>query len=337
MRNPTYGAWKHAAHSALVAVAVAWAGCESRDESGAPTASRAGPTTEATAEPTTSTAPAPTVAPSEARAVEPERRCPLDMVRVARRFCVDRYEAMLVEKGTDLRISPYYAPSRKTANYVVKQWQRERLEVGDEKARAMPLPNLPAWERERDFAPRAMARKGVTPNGYVSGVEAKAACENADKRLCSGDEWRLACGGEQARKFPYGDKYEQGACNVFREAHPAMVLHDNPSKGHHDPRLNLVEVKGRPLLRKTGASPRCKSEWEADAIYDMVGNLDEWFDGDPKPGFAGGFYARSTREGCDWRTSVHPFPYSDYSTGVRCCRDLLPPGVEPATEDGNED
>ena len=37
------------------------------------------------------------------------------MVRVAKSFCVDRYEAMLVDMNSGERLSPYYSPSRRLA------------------------------------------------------------------------------------------------------------------------------------------------------------------------------------------------------------------------------
>ena len=80
-----------------------------------------------------------------------------------------------------------------------------------------------------------------------------------------------------------------------------------------------VEGARGPLLRSTGATATCKSAWGGDAIYDMVGNLDEWVNAD-KGAFLGGFYARSTREGCDSKVSSHPRAYFDYSLGARCCR-----------------
>ncbi|MEI9949615.1 MAG: SUMF1/EgtB/PvdO family nonheme iron enzyme [Pseudomonadota bacterium] len=159
----------------------------------------------------------------------------------------------------------------------------------------------------------------MTPSGYLSGNLADLACRNAGKRLCSLDEWLLACRGEGGHKYPYGDHYEEGRCNVFREAHPGQILHHDMSTGHLDPRLNLVEGANGPLLRKTGATESCKSPWGGDAIYDMVGNLDEWVDA-PVGAFLGGFYARSTREGCDSKVSSHPRAYFDYSLGTRCCR-----------------
>jgi hypothetical protein len=256
--------------------------------------------------------------------------CPFEMVRVARRFCVDRFEASLVDHKTGRPLSPYYPPSRRYATMIEKQWERERLQVGDQEARNMPLPALPDWQRQEHFSPRAVSRRGAVPHGYTSGELAAKACANAGKRLCTIDEWRLACRGEQDRQFPYGTEHVQGKCNMHRESHPAVVLHDNASKGHLDPRLNQVAVAGRPLLRKTGDTPSCVSEWEGDGIFDMVGNLDEWVD-DPEGTFLGGFYSRAKKDGCESTVRFHPIEYFDYSTGTRCCTDLGPP--EPPLPD----
>ncbi len=107
--------------------------------------------------------------------------------------------------------------------------------------------------------------------------------------------------------------------------HPAFVLHGSSSYGHRDPRLNLVnEADGTPLLRTTGSLPRCASEWNGDRIYDLVGNIDEWVEAEKGAAFVGGFYARSTREGCEARVGSHAPAYYDYSTGGRCCKDASP-------------
>jgi formylglycine-generating enzyme len=253
--------------------------------------------------------------------IQPEPRCPPDMVRVEKRFCVDRLEAILLDARTGERLSPYYSPSRKTALYTAKIWSEKRLSVGDAKARATPLPELPAWQRERDPEPKAVSRKGMTPNGYVNGLEAADACKRSGKRLCTLEEWQTACRGESKQQFPYGEKYEQGKCNVFRQAHPGAILHDDVTTGHTDPRLNEVTFKGEPLLRKTGETASCRSVWENDGAFDMVGNLDEWVQ-DERGAFAGGFFSRNAREGCERFTRAHPNSYADYSTGVRCCADL---------------
>jgi formylglycine-generating enzyme len=241
-------------------------------------------------------------------------RCPADMVDVRGRFCIDRYEAVLADpQGRSF--SPYFPPSRAEAKGILAKFRSMEPIMADPPA----MPILPDWQRQEDARPMAQSRAAVVPNGYLSGIAARAACEAAGKRLCSGVEWELACRGEQDRQFPYGDRYEQGRCNVFRETHPAAALHGDASRNHLDPRLNLVQGSAGPLLRKTGSTPECKSQWGSDAIYDMVGNLDEWID-DPEGTFAGGFFSRGSREGCSSRVAAHPIEYMDYSLGVRCCR-----------------
>jgi formylglycine-generating enzyme required for sulfatase activity len=241
------------------------------------------------------------------------------MVDVQGQFCVDRWEATLVDAQTGRELSPYYSPIADRAKKAREFWQEERMNLGSAKARSVELPPLQEWQLSHHGEPMAVSKPGRVPNGYLDGNTAERACARAGKRLCSSEEWTTACRGEINRAFPYGDHYEQGACNVFREAHPAVVLHGDASTGHLDPRLNLVQGPEGPLLRRTGASIRCASTWGQDAIYDMVGNLDEWVD-DGAGAFLGGFYARATRSGCDARISTHPKAYADYSLGVRCCK-----------------
>lgn len=249
----------------------------------------------------------------------PSRRCPTEMVDIRGQFCIDRFEVTLVERNSEQTISPYYHPTRAQVRRTYAFWQQYQAELGTRIARSMPIPVPPPWQLETDFEPVARSRAVTLPNGYLSGELAARACRNAGKRLCRLDEWMAACRGQQNRKFPYGDYFEPGKCNVAREAHPAQVLHGDPSIRHLDPRLNLVHQGARPLLQKTGAEPTCASQWGADAVFDMVGNLDEWVD-DAEGTFAGGFYSRGTHDGCDARISSHPFNYFDYSLGTRCCK-----------------
>lgn len=255
-------------------------------------------------------------------------RCPPDMVRVQERFCVDRYETSLVDADSEMALSPYYPPLKSSYEKFIQARQAESAKLladapGGEAA-AMPFPLLPGFQQSGHFKPKAISRKGATPNGYLNMMMSRDACAAVGKRLCTLEEWQTACRGERGTQFPYGDTYKQGVCNVFRENHPANVLFDNMSVGMLDPRMNKVTVKGKPLLRATGATPDCKSVWGDDAIYDMVGNLDEWVD-DPEGTFAGGFYSRSSKNGCERTVKAHPASYMDYSTGGRCCGDLPAP------------
>lgn len=239
--------------------------------------------------------------------------CPAEMVAIRGQFCIDRYEASLVD-AKQRSLSPYYPPSHDELVHIYSVFRDVTP-----KRTALPLPLPPDFSLDEAFEAQARSEAAVIPNGYLSGVMARRVCQNAGKRLCTPSEWITACKGQNATRFPYGDSYREGACNVFRESHPAVVLYGDASKNHLDPRLNLVEDEGGPLLRRTGATPTCRSEWGQDAVYDMVGNLDEWVD-EPEGAFLGGFYSRATREGCEARIAVHPPQYSDYSLGVRCCK-----------------
>jgi hypothetical protein len=245
------------------------------------------------------------------------QRCRPEMVRV-HTFCIDRWEVRAVDAASGESLSPFYPPSSKLAASVRDTWLYQQRTLGSARARAFPLPELPDVQRQGSYEPRAVAQAGVVPQAYLSYYLAKKACENAHKRLCSQDEWVTACRGQKGTPFPYGATFRGGRCNVHRAFHPGYVLHASSSLGLLDPRLNLVDEGDDPLLRLTGATPGCASEWGADKIFDMVGNLDEWVE---EGMFLGGFYARSTTKGCAAQISSHAPSYFDYSTGTRCCAD----------------
>lgn len=260
------------------------------------------------------------VAPADLSILDVAIRCPADMVAVGGRVCVDRFEMALVDATTGQAWPPFFPPSEARAQSIANVYETLRTQsLPGSLGRELAIPEPPAWS----ISPRARSARGQTPQGYLSSVEAAAACESAEKRLCTEAEWVLACRGEEQRDFPYGARYEQGACNVNRESHPAFLLHGNAARYHDDPRNSLVAFEGAPLLRSTGTTGRCVSKWGDDGIYDMVGNLDEWV-ASARGVFVGGFYSRGTKSGCRSRVSAHPNGYSDYSTGSRCCRDPLP-------------
>lgn len=249
------------------------------------------------------------------------RGCPAGMAKLPG-FCVDRWEASLVDKQSGRALSPYFPPQPAALTRVREVWLVERTRTGDAGARAWPLPEPPLFQLTTRYEPMAVSRPGVVPHGYLTYHAAKGACQAAGKRLCSEEEWTVACRGKAGTKFPYGAHYLPGRCNVHRAVHPGAVLHDNASMGLIDPRLNLVVESGRdPLLRLTGATAGCASSWDDGSLFDMVGNLDEWID-DPSGVFVGGFYARMTTKGCEAKITGHAPSYYDYSTGTRCCADL---------------
>jgi formylglycine-generating enzyme len=243
--------------------------------------------------------------------------CSADMVRVAGRFCIDRFEAAAVDDQEGRTLSPYYPPSPDLLIKMLEDWNR-RIEGGTTGA-AWPPPELPAWQREFGWRPLAVSRPGVTPQGYVNQIIAAVACAGAGKRLCTTDEWRTACRGEKGTMFPYGPTYQPGLCNISRGEHPAEMLHIDYTDGMLDPRMNQISSqRSGPLLRPTGSSAACASRWGDDAVHDMVGNLDEW-SADGNGVLLGGFYSRQSQDGCESTNTKHPADFFNYSLGIRCC------------------
>ncbi|MCC6649456.1 MAG: SUMF1/EgtB/PvdO family nonheme iron enzyme [Polyangiaceae bacterium] len=209
--------------------------------------------------------------------------CPSGMARV-RDFCVDQYEASLVEvTGGKTLPHPHFQP------------------VGGARV-------------------RAVSKRGVFPQGYISRDEAEAACKEAKKRLCTDDEWLTACRGRKPTKFPYGDEHKDGYCNDSGVSPLNKLFPDRPdgekygASTMNDPRLN--QVPGG--LGKTGGFGRCRNGFK---LHDMVGNLHEWT-ADKGGTFRGGYYldTKINGEGCDYKTTAHDAKYHDYSTGFRCCK-----------------
>ena len=210
--------------------------------------------------------------------------CPSGMVRVTT-FCVDRYEASLVEDLPDGRVtswSPFFNPGTR--------------------------------------ALRAVSIAQAIPQGYISGDQADAACRRAGKRLCTSAEWLRACQGPQGWTYPYGATLRAGLCHDSRAKHPVVEYFNSTdpsiwSKLGH-PCINQQADTALP----GDARPGCVS---AEGAYHMMGNLHEWV-ADASGTFRGGFFADTTRNGpgCLYRTTAHNRQHWDYSTGFRCCASL---------------
>lgn len=221
--------------------------------------------------------------------------CLAGMVRIGA-FCVDRYEAYVVEldaNGNEVSHSPYQ---------VIPDGGRVRAKVA----------------------------AGVVPQGYISQRQATAACIAAGKRLCSATEFALACRGPDAGSdYPYGGTTRvPGACNEGKGSSMVRFFGTDPAlwtyAEFNDPRLNDWDGG----LATTGAYAKCVSPY---GVNDCVGNLHEW-GSDPADvnghgRFRGGFYgdAEINGHGCLYVTSAHELAYHDYSTGFRCCMDATTP------------
>jgi eukaryotic-like serine/threonine-protein kinase len=57
-------------------------------------------------------------------------------------------------------------------------------------------------------------QRGKTPTVNVSWQKAKQSCEQKGKRLCTEAEWEHACKGGRNLRFPFGDDWIGGTCNL---------------------------------------------------------------------------------------------------------------------------
>jgi len=161
--------------------------------------------------------------------------CPAGMARVDS-FCVDRFEAALVEGSAPW--SPYRDPAGHTV--------------------------------------RAVSLRGGVPQAYISQLDASAACGAAGKRLCTDPEWLRACQGPTMTTYPYGNTREPGTCNDARAVHPAVELYGTSAAwifSHLDSPCLDQEANG---LAPTGSHAACVTaegafdmmgnlhEWTAD-------------------------------------------------------------------------
>jgi sulfatase modifying factor 1 len=102
--------------------------------------------------------------------------CPPGMGPIRGGYCIDLYEASLVQVSPDGQEDP---------------WPYYDVVPADAVVRAVSVP-------------------GVYPQGYISGIKARDACERSGKRLCTPGEWRTACIGPEGTTFPYGNVHEVG-------------------------------------------------------------------------------------------------------------------------------
>jgi hypothetical protein len=182
---------------------------------------------------------------------------------------------------------------------------------------------LPVDDLDAGFY-RAVPAQGTFPQGYISQVQATAACNASGKRLCTFTEWTAACRGQPAHDYvyPYGDTYEAGRCNEGHESPIVELFGPDPSYDNaelNDPRCDQLEGG----LARGGAYGGCESTYGA---FDMHGNIHEWIDQTNASGtgsFMGGYFVDATLNGpgCEYQTTAHEKTYHDYSTGFRCCAD----------------
>jgi formylglycine-generating enzyme required for sulfatase activity len=155
---------------------------------------------------------------------------------------------------------------------------------------------------------RAMSVAGVLPWMVADNATAESACGAAGKRLCTPEEWRIACKGPDGTAYAYGDTYQPTVCNG-------------------------IDTFGRQsfVLTPTGAFPGCTNEW---GLYDINGNLWEHVAGGSDLSVRGGAFNcidSAALHRCDYI----PGNWAPSARGFRCC--LTPIGTPEHGDAGNAD
>ena len=89
---------------------------------------------------------------------------------------------------------------------------------------------------------------GEFPKTNVDWFEARTLCTSLGKRLCTEEEWEKACKGPHNHRYPYGNSYQEGTCNVTG---------------------NYMDDWYQPV----GRYGSCVSGY---GVADMSGNINEW-------------------------------------------------------------
>ena len=255
--------------------------------------------------------------------------CPSDMSTIDGKYCIDKWENIVIDKTTSQQASYNWVPDPKL--------------VGGQKSLTPnpptpPYPEATGIQFSSAFVPLAVSKSGVFPQTYMSKKIAEVACANAGKRLCTRVEWYNACVGPTGQKaapgttvfpevMPYGPTRILGACNDNKQdSHPPAILGQNKGVYTQDPRL-AQKAQEVGAVAMTGQFSQCTNEY---GIFDMAGNIDEIVSDIPEnPNnmiFVGGYYSRGLTGingiHCGSRINAHGAAYYDYSVGFRCCATL---------------
>lgn len=164
---------------------------------------------------------------------------------------------------------------------------------------------------------RATSRAGVLPWFPVDLPTASQACQNAQKRLCTIQEWVPACRGEQDTDYTYGNDFEPITCNsidTYCYCGPGTVCeNEDPCPFPHCRDVCEAHFHVMP----TGSFPDCVNSW---GVYDINGNVWELTTAeDGLEHFHGGAYNCIDSEmlhRCDFDASA-----AVSAKGFRCCSD----------------
>lgn len=128
-------------------------------------------------------------------------------------------------------------------------------------------------------------------------TQATQACQELGKHLCTDAEWYEACSNHHNTRWPYGNIYQERACNDH----------------------GWVESETHGSAAHSGTFSKCHTSNE---LYDMSGNLWEWVDQNGVGHLRGGGWQLSAGLG-QCRSVITPAAnYHAGETGFRCCTTL---------------
>lgn len=137
-------------------------------------------------------------------------------------------------------------------------------------------------------------RQGAMPQSFISVYHAMDSCFSVGKRLCTMDEWVVACSGPYSWEYPYGDRYEPYGCAA------------------EDTSVN-----------RSGKRRECRGYFD---VYDMSGNLAEWTSTKSSKNsryfnVMGGFWESGSDASCK-QVRYSYYPENQHNpVGFRCCKD----------------
>lgn len=138
-------------------------------------------------------------------------------------------------------------------------------------------------------------KKGEQPRVNVTYEEARKACLDKGKRLCTPAEWEMACKSEKEKNnYPYGAKYKAENCNTMGNP---IVKNSLSTSGHFIQCVGSVNV------------------------YDMSGNVAEWTEtasGNPYV-YGGSWQNGKDGSRCNSRIELETGRKYFYA-GFRCCK-----------------
>jgi formylglycine-generating enzyme required for sulfatase activity len=184
------------------------------------------------------------------------------------------------------------------------------------------MATIGAFCMDRFEAPNEL---GQDPIVMQDALDAEAWCAAIDKRLCTEDEWVIACEGPQGHVYPYGDAHVASACNDDK----TWIVVNESALNTWPSDTAKAEVAKLWQGAPSGFYAECVSDY---GVYDLTGNIEEWVvrtqpHVNSYPHVLKGCYWAGCYGGakpkCSSTNPAHADGFRYYETGFRCCKDAM--------------